>query len=124
MTMWRASWNSWRERGGFDRVEQRRGFVGSQPSGGAERKALAPPPPADPNFDCASIFEEGTKEHAETGCYRLNPVCGDARARRGASADKTIHQLSDWRPAPIDAPMIKLTSGWSGEILPRSLVSR
>jgi hypothetical protein len=30
---------------------------------------VPPPPPVDPNFDCASVLEPSARDHAETGCY-------------------------------------------------------
>lgn len=32
-------------------------------------RGVPPPPPVDPNFDCASVLEPSARDHAETGCY-------------------------------------------------------
>jgi len=34
-----------------------------------EHGALPPPPPVDPNFDCAAVLEPNARDHADTGCY-------------------------------------------------------
>ncbi len=43
-----------------------------RPSGG-DRGAIPPPPPLDPNFDCAAVLEPSAKESADTGCYKAPP---------------------------------------------------
>jgi hypothetical protein len=44
------------------------GVVGlDSPSAGGNHDALPPPPPVDPNFDCAAVLEAGSD--ATTGCY-------------------------------------------------------
>ena len=39
------------------------------PSGAGSREDLPPPPPVDPNFDCASVLEPSAKDTANTACY-------------------------------------------------------
>ena len=42
------------------------GFGVSSPVG--EKGAVPPPPPADPNFDCAAVLEPSARGSASTGC--------------------------------------------------------
>jgi hypothetical protein len=55
---------SWRSRPGAAA-----GIFGVETPTAAGDHGAPPPPPVDPNFDCASVLEPSARDHAETGCY-------------------------------------------------------
>jgi hypothetical protein len=48
-------------------------FGVDMPTLGAKHDDLPPPPPVDPNFDCAAVLEPSSRNSADTGCYPAPP---------------------------------------------------
>lgn len=49
-------------------------FGVATPSGTGSPGALPPPPPLDPNFDCAAVLEPDARDSAATGCYPVSAL--------------------------------------------------